>query len=229
MNPNSALSSDPTLPAVSAGNPCPFLRALVAGGWLHDDVEALGVVRDAIVRVSGQTLPGATIAAIALIANGISPAALLRNARQGLHLDALRDGPLDKHGSGSRILDTGGQVVAAELERLAGFARAMPLPAGGSEPGLSLAEITVMMDANFERARDTRRRVDRALMNGEWPVLLKVMGKDAADGTRYLSVEEVRTLFRHRRLPGRLADRLGAGPGASMGSQALPVHREPHP
>ena len=70
-------------------------------------------------------------------------------------------------------------------------------------------EITTMMDANFARARSTRRRVDRAMMNAEWPVLLKFMGKDAADGTRYLCVDEVQVLVRDRRLPQRVADRLG--------------------
>jgi hypothetical protein len=36
-----------------------------------------------------------------------------------------------------------------------------------------------MMDANFARAAGRRRRIDRRLMNGEWPILLQVMGKQA--------------------------------------------------
>jgi hypothetical protein len=67
------------------------------------------------------------------------------------------------------------------------------------------------MDANFARARSTRRRVDRAMMNAEWPILLKFMGKTAADGTRYLCVDEVQVLVRDRRLPGRVVERLGVG------------------
>ena len=194
---------------VSPGNPCPFLRALVAGGWLNDEVEPLGKVRDTIVRASGRPLPGAVIVAIAVIANGLTPAPLLRNARKGLRLSALRGGPLDKRGSGSRLIDANGQFQAPELDRLASFASPKPLPQGGSELGLSLPQITAMMDANFARARSTRRRVDRAMMNAEWPVLLKFMGKDAADGTRYLCVEEVQVLVRDRRLPGRVVERLG--------------------
>jgi hypothetical protein len=64
------------------------------------------------------------------------------------------------------------------------------------------------MDANFERAKATRRRVDRLLMNGEWPVLLNIIGKGEGE-SRYLSVPEVRTLFVERRLPARIAARLG--------------------
>ena len=60
------------------------------------------------------------------------------------------------------------------------------------------------MDANFERAKGSRRAIDRLLMNGEWPVLLGIMGKGEGDG-RYLSVAEVRALFAERRLPERIA------------------------
>ena len=37
-------------------------------------------------------------------------------------------------------------------------------------------------------------------MKGEWPVLLKILGKGEGD-ERYLSVAEVRTLFVERRFP----------------------------
>ena len=209
MSTQATLADAPHQLDVSPGNPCPFLRALVAGGWLNDEVEPLGKVRDTIVRASGRPLPGAVIVAIAVIANGLTPAPMLRNARKGLRLSALRGGPLDKRGSGSRLIDANGQFQAPELDRLASFASPKPLPLGGHELGLSLPQITAMMDANFARARSTRRRVDRAMMNAEWPVLLKFMGKDAADGTRYLCVEEVQVLVRDRRLPGRVVERLG--------------------
>lgn len=45
-------------------------------------------------------------------------------------------------------------------------------------------------------------------MDGEWPVLLKVMGKDGPGG-RYLALAEVRDLFERRRLPQRMRARLG--------------------
>ena len=47
-------------------------------------------------------------------------------------------------------------------------------------------------------------------MEGEWPILLKVMGKQGKRG-RYLSVKEVRQLFVDRRLPQRMSRRLAAG------------------
>jgi hypothetical protein len=46
-------------------------------------------------------------------------------------------------------------------------------------------------------------------MDGEWPILLQVMGKPGQGG-HYLSVAEVRQLFVERRLPERMTQRLGA-------------------
>jgi hypothetical protein len=45
-------------------------------------------------------------------------------------------------------------------------------------------------------------------MNGEWPVLLQVMGKQGQDG-RYLSLREIKALFVNRRLPSRMTRKLG--------------------
>ncbi|MFG2430434.1 hypothetical protein [Streptomyces sp. NPDC048590] len=64
-----------------------------------------------------------------------------------------------------------------------------------------------MMDANFARAAGRRRRIDRRLMESEWPVLLAVMGKPSTEGT-YLSLTEIRTLVADRRLPERVTERL---------------------
>jgi hypothetical protein len=44
-------------------------------------------------------------------------------------------------------------------------------------------------------------------MEGEWPILLRVMGKNSTQG-RYLSVIELRTLFVSMRLPQRITQRL---------------------
>jgi hypothetical protein len=44
-------------------------------------------------------------------------------------------------------------------------------------------------------------------MQGEWPILLRVMGKTSADG-RYLSLTELRALFAEQRLPPRITQRL---------------------
>ena len=46
-------------------------------------------------------------------------------------LDELRNGPLDKHGVGSRILDATAQVDEAEIARLAGFGKDRQDPSGG--------------------------------------------------------------------------------------------------
>ena len=199
---------------MSPNNPCPFLRALVAEGLLADDVEPLDKVAATIVDVarSGEgkpELPSKVIVGIALIANGFGPSAMLAAKRHGLRLNTLRGGPLDKRGAGSGILDSLGVVNEKDLARLKEFSSAKTAADASSEPGLNLAELRTYMDANFERAAGRRRHVDRVMMNAEWPVLLKVMGKDGPNG-RYLSLAELKTLFKERRLPRRMTDQLPA-------------------
>jgi hypothetical protein len=220
--------------AVSPNNPCPFLRALVAEGFVDGHIVPLSKLTHTVEATSDekglkQKLAGLETYLIALVANGLSPLRLLRSWWTGAQLDALRDGPLDKRGSGSRILDAAAHVDETELERLAGFGKDRPDPSGGVERGLTAQEITAYMDANFERAKATRRWFDRQLMNGEWPVLLNIMGKGEGE-ERYLSAAEVRTLFVERRLPDRIAARLPApAPGhspllkAALGVAALAV------
>lgn len=201
--------------AVSANNPCPFLRALVAAGKLADDREPLAKVA-AVVATTARAgeghpvLPQVAIFAIASVANGWGPLALVDTQLRGLQLNALRGGPLDKKGVGSRILDARGKVDNREIARLRGFATKKTHADGSSEPGLDLAELTAFMDANFARAAGRRRVIDRALMNGEWPILLEVMGKEGQDA-RYLSLREVTDLFRKRSLPARMNRRRRTG------------------
>jgi hypothetical protein len=208
--------------AVSPNNPCPFLRALVAEGFIDGHIVPLQKLSETIETATGtrgwiERLRGKIkIYLVALVANGLGPLRLLRSFWSGAQLDALRDGPLDKHGSGSRILDPTAHVNKAEIARLAGFGKDRPDPAGGFERGLTIEEITAYMDANFERAKGHRRPIDRRLMNGEWPVLLRVMGKSEGEN-RYLSVEEVQTLFVEHRLPERVTRRLSASPQPAHG------------
>ena len=184
---------------VSPDNPCPFLRALVAGGFVGGHVVPLATLGQAVEAASGEQglnkkLVGMKTFPIALIANGLNPLRLLRSWWSGAVLDNLRNGPLDKHGVGSRILDATAHVNEAEIARLAEFGKDRQDPAGGTERGLTASEITTYMNANFARAKGKRRWCDRILMIGEWPVLLKIMGKGEGKA-RYLSVAEVRTLF----------------------------------
>ena len=211
IGPDSSVAPAPATP-VSANNPCPFLRALVAAGFVDGHAVPLSRLSGTIEAASGEKgrkakLVGLKAYLVALVANGLWPWRVLRNWWSGVRLDELRDGLLDKRGSGSRILDRTAEVNEAELARLAEFGKDRPNPAGGSERGLTAQEITAYMDANFERAKGARRRIDRKFMNAEFPVLLKVMGKGEGE-ERYLSVAEVRTLFVERRLPDRVAARL---------------------
>jgi hypothetical protein len=201
-------------PAVSPNNPCPFLRAAVSEGFIRGDVVPIPKLCETIEAASGKKglqkkLVGMKTYPVALIANGLNPLRLLKSWWSGAQLDALRNGPLDKHGVGSRILDATAKVHESEIARLAEFGSDWPDPCGGTERGLTSSQIKTYMDANFERAKDNRRWYDRLLMKGEWPVLLDVMGKGEGD-KRYLSVAEVRTLFVDRRLPDRINARLAA-------------------
>jgi hypothetical protein len=206
---------------VSPNNPCPFLRALVAGGFVGGHVVPLATLASTIAAASGttglnRTMVGVETRQVALIANGLGPLRLLRSWWSGAVLDELRNGPLDKRGAGSRILSATAEVDEAEIARLAGFGKDYPDPSGGTERGLTAPEITTYMDANFARAKGNRRWYDRLLMNGEWPVLLNIMGKGEGE-QRYLSVAEVRTLFVDRLLPDRIVARLKLRPAPATG------------
>lgn len=209
--------SDAAQRKVSPNNPCPFLRMLVAQGLLDDRVATIGEATEVIERVAATgddspRLPGIAIRLIALLANGLGPTTLLGNGIEGIKLNKLRNGPFDKQGAGSRILDARARVRPEELERLKVFASLKDTPGGAREWGLDAGEIDAMMDANYARAEGHRRLVDRQLMNGEWPILLQVMGKDGKRG-RYLSLREIRALFEERRLPARMMKRLGGRTG----------------
>ena len=110
---------------------------------------------------------------------------------------------------GSGLLNPQGTVNAKEVARLRSFAKAQACGAGATELGLGPAELSAYMDANFERAAGQRRYIDRALMQGEWPVLLRVMGKQGPGG-RYLSLQDVIDLFKNRSLPERMNKHLRA-------------------
>jgi hypothetical protein len=197
---------------VSPNNPCPFLRALVANGYVGGHVVPLSQLSEMIGLASGETGPAQNevrlkTRMVAVIANGLGPLSVLKSATSGAVLDELRDGPLDKHGGGSRILDVDAKVHEDEIARLAGFGKDRKDPDGGVERGLTAKEIDTFMKANLKRDGDAARWYYPMLMKGEWPVLLKILGKGEGE-ERYLSVAEVRTLFVERRLPERITRRL---------------------
>src|SRR5579872_4269756 len=128
MQEDSARAADalPGQIAVSPDNPCPFLRALVASRFIDGSSVSLPKMCRTIEAASGESGPkkrivGLETFGVALIANGLSPARLWRSLRSGVEPDHLRDGPLDKHGGGSRILDVDARVHDDELDRLAKF------------------------------------------------------------------------------------------------------------
>ena len=197
---------------VSSNNPCPFLRALVANGYVGGHVVPLSQIAEMVGLASGETGSAQNqvrlkTKMVAVIANGLGPLRVLKSATSGAVLDELRDGPLDKHGGGSRILDVDAKVHEDEIARLAGFGKDRKDPSGGTERGLTAKEIDSFMKANLKRDGDAARWYYPMLMKGEWPVLLKILGKGQGE-ERYLSVAEVRTLFVEKRLPERITARL---------------------
>jgi len=85
----SGVDSEPVISAetrpassVASNNPCPFLRALVAGGHISGHVEQLSTIADTVVAAGGETpgeprLPKSKVYLIAMIANGLGLPALV--------------------------------------------------------------------------------------------------------------------------------------------------------
>src|SRR5947209_6878867 len=127
---------------VSPDNPFPFLRGRFAGGYVDGHVVPLPKLTGTIEGATGETglkarLAGLEIYMVALIANGLGPFRILKSWWSGAVLDQLRNGPLDKHGVGSRILGVDGVVDETEITRLAEFGRDCANPDGGTERGLT--------------------------------------------------------------------------------------------
>jgi hypothetical protein len=197
--------------ASKADIPCPFLRALVAQGFISSEQESIKRIGRLIGEAAGgsqanKSRIGAISMGIAAIASGLGLRAIVATVKTGLSIKRLRGGPLDKKGVNSRIISRTGAFDAEQFARLRQFARTFQ-GADGDEPGLGLDDLTKMMDANYERA-ERKRPIDRKLMNGEWPVLLKVLHRTAKNGETYLSLEELRALFEERKLPERIMARL---------------------
>ncbi|PSO19580.1 cytochrome c [Bradyrhizobium sp. MOS003] len=204
---------DPSI-QVSPNNPCPFLRGLVGEGFVEGGTVPLGKLSETIANATGETgLKKASarlqVRGVALIANGLGH--ILKSIFSGAQLDALRGGPLDKRGAGSRILGVDGKVNEDEIARFASFGRTYTDPNGGSEPGLNASEIAIFMRDNLKRAGSAARWYYPLLMKFEWPILLKIIGKGTGED-RYLSVADVRTLFNERQLPARINQRLVSQP-----------------
>ena len=144
---------------VSPNNPCPFLRALVANGYVGGHAVPLSQIAEMVGLASGET--GAAqkdvrmkTRLVAVIANGLGPLSVLKNATSGAVLDELRDGPLDKHGGGSRILDVDAKVHEDEIARLAGFGKdRAKIPTAAVERGL-----TAERDRHLHEGQSQARR-----------------------------------------------------------------------
>ena len=96
-----------------------------------------------------------------------------------------------------------------ELPGIGTIPRLENIGQGGTERGLNAQEVDTYMAANLKRAGSEVKFLYPVMMQGEWPVLLKIFGKGEG-AERYLSVAEVRTLFVELRFPDRIVARLNA-------------------
>lgn len=206
---------DPSIP-VSPNNPCPFLRGLVGEGFVEGGTVPLNTLSQTIANATGEAglkkvSARIQVRGVAMIANGVTH--ILKSIWSGAQLDALRGGPLDKRGAGSRILGVDGKVNEDEIARLASFGRTYIDPnTGSSEPGLNATEIKTFMRDNLQRAGSAARWYYPLLMKFEWPILLKIIGKGKQGEERYLGVADVRTLFEQRQFPQRINQRILSQP-----------------
>jgi hypothetical protein len=212
---SSSLSS---LASVDPGpnNPCPVLRALVSRGDLNRDYEKPSHIGAILGMVSKRGYPPkpevsqGLVTIVATIANGLWPWNIASTLWYGTHLSGLRGAILDKKGGGSQILSSvDGTINKSQLDRMASFgSNKIDALSGTIELGLNQNEIQHFIDANVDRAKDIPMAKPqwacKLLASAEYPVLLKVMGKPGKDGTRYLSMDEVRTLWEQRKFPSRL-------------------------
>src|SRR6266567_1111383 len=134
--------------------------ALVANGYVGGHIVPLSRLCGVIEAASGKqglekTRAGIATYLIAVIANGFGH--VLASALSGAVLDELRNGPLDKHGAGSRILGVDAHVHEDQIDRLASFGKDRPNGAGGVERGLNAKEIKTYMADNRKRAGDAAR------------------------------------------------------------------------
>jgi hypothetical protein len=189
--------------------PCPVQRALAKAGHIGENVPLLPFADLAVAAFAAHGALAAqlkvALSAIGAMANGAG--SIPRNVASGFRPHELRDGPLDKHGGGTRILSQAGEFDPAEMERFESFGRAYPKADGsGTELGWGLGELKSYLDAN--QARGGGSFIERhVLMEGELPQLLQLMGQGEGKD-HHLSATEVRTLYRDQKLPERIEQRI---------------------
>ena len=141
------VSSDAPAPetAVSPNNPCPFLRALVAEGFVDGHVVPLSKLSQTVEAASGEKglqkkLVGLKTYLVALVANGLGPAAPVAQlvVRRGARRAARRSAGQAWQRLAHPRRDRRG-ATRAELARLAEFGKDRPDPSGGTERGLTAA------------------------------------------------------------------------------------------
>lgn len=201
---------------VDSGNPCPFLRGLIGADLIPNGEVPISQLLTAIDRMMATRdagtpdIPLSSLRAVALTANGVSPRQIAHNTRRGVNLNTLREGPFYKHGANSRTIDEYGIINHDELLRLASFGSPKVATDGAIKLGLNEHEISTMLKANFLRGTypgHYRHLKHYPIMKAEYPVLLKVMGKQGKT-ERYLSVSELANLLNHNQLPERMLNRL---------------------
>ncbi len=195
--------------------PCPVLRALAQAGKIKKKVALPDLSRAVAKAFDMQStdlkeflfeLKVRAIATVGKVPDGIKA---IFSPSAPLDLEELPESPLYKKGVSSQIFDAKGDFNAQQFEHLKKFASSCTGPDGKEEPGLTAANLTKFMDENSKRAENNPHwsPIYRKMMEGEWPPLLELMGKEGKSGP-YLSVAELRTLFEKQSFPERIQNRL---------------------
>ena len=197
-------TSKPFVPSieVSPDNPCPFLRGLVGEGFVAGGTVPLNTLSQSIgVRAARPGL-GSLGRGSRLADRHRSPTAppYPKSICSGAQLDALRSGPLDKLGAGSRILGATAWSTRTRSRALRASAGLHRSGLGGASAASTPPKSPTYMRDELQARRQRRALVlpdaDEVRMAGPAEDHRQGQGKD-----RYLSVADVRTLFEQRNFP----------------------------
>lgn len=204
--------------------PCPVVRSLAKTG-VFGDLEHVPSQRiaEAFTALSGDPNSGRLAALIALMGDAprgdvaTAVGAIVKNLmRQTVDLTALRGSLIDKpypHDTGVLDANPDGTPNRGEFERLKGFCKDFtPASGGASEPGLDKEAVDRLIAANIDRkpGNPVGSKIDKAIAAGEFNPLLTVFGETANDGSKYVPLSALESLYLHSTLPPAFEARIEA-------------------
>jgi hypothetical protein len=187
------------------GNSCPYLRATNS----PRNAELLGeplpygraplrlVYRHARAVGCGRVFSGG-LAGFAVIVDSLRPRVVLRNlVTRSFDSAGLADGPFDAPSRGTGVLKVDGYGVFSDstfAQTFVAHARERTRATGESELGIDRQGIRAMLVA--ERARRGASRFGQFTVYAQFIVALVVFGRRDTEHRRYLSITDMRAMYR---------------------------------